>query len=237
MSHLPNEKASEGTSSKYASYLPEVYAGHPNRIQRYYQYDDMDRDSDINAALDTIADFCTQSEEQNDEPFEIVYNEDANETEVTLLKTSLKKWVKLNNFKQNLWNIFRQTIKNGDQVFLCDPETGEWLWCDHYSVEMVKVDESNKDPEEYIIRNLDLNRQAKFATTVADPTQYKTPFGGGVGGGRDRPRASTGHHRGAGPGRCPPAGRSGSSGAAAVQPDRQRRAAWWRCAGSGAPGG
>lgn len=184
MAHVPNEKASEGTSSKYASYLPEVYAGHPNRIQRYYQYDDMDRDSDINAALDTIADFCTQSEEQNDEPFEIVYNEDANETEVTLLKTSLKKWVKLNNFKQNLWNIFRQTIKNGDQVFLCDPETGEWLWCDHYSVEMVKVDESNKDPEEYIIRNLDLNRQAKFATTVADPTQYKTPFGGGVGGAR-----------------------------------------------------
>ena len=87
----------------------------PNRIQRYYQYDDMDRDSDINAALDTIADFCTQSEEQNDEPFEIVYNEEANETEVTLLKTSLKKWVKLNDFKQRLWHIFRQTIKNGDQ--------------------------------------------------------------------------------------------------------------------------
>ena len=184
MSHLPNEKASEGTSSKYASYLPEVYAGHPNRIQRYYQYDDMDRDSDINAALDTIADFCTQSEEQNDEPFEIVYNEEANETEVTLLKTSLKKWVKLNDFKRRLWNIFRQTIKNGDQVFLCDPETGEWLWCDHFSVEMVKVDESNKDPEEYIIRNLDLNRQTKFATGVADPTQYKTPFGAGVGGAR-----------------------------------------------------
>ena len=70
---------SAGSSSKYASYLPEVYAGHPNRIQRYYQYEDMDRDSDINAALDTIADFCTQSEEQNDEPFEIVYNDEATE--------------------------------------------------------------------------------------------------------------------------------------------------------------
>jgi hypothetical protein len=173
-----DEKASAGTSSKYASYLPEVYAGHPNRIQRYYQYDDMDRDSDINAALDTIADFCTQSEEQNEEPFEILYNEEANETEVTLIKTNLKLWVKLNDFKQRLWHIFRQTVKNGDQFFLRDPETAEWLWIDHFSVEMVKVDESaGKEADEYIVRGLDINRQAKFATRSADPSQYRTPFG------------------------------------------------------------
>lgn len=169
-----------GTSSKYASYLPEVYAGHPNRIQRYYQYDDMDRDSDINAALDTIADFCTQTEEQNDEPFEIVYNDSATDTETTLLNASLKKWVKLNNFKQKLWYIFRQTIKNGDQIFLVDPETQEWLWCDHLNVEMVKVDESNKEPEEYLIKNLDYNKAAKFATGVHDPSSFRSPFGAGV---------------------------------------------------------
>lgn len=169
---------SSGTSSKYASYLPEVYAGHPNRIQRYYQYDEMDRDSDINAALDTIADFCTQSEEQNDEPFDVVYNDDANETEITLIKQNLKLWTKLNDFKSRLWYIFRQTIKNGDQFFLRDPETAEWLWVDHFSVEMVKVDESQgKKPDEYIIRGLDINRQAKFATRAADPSQYRTPFG------------------------------------------------------------
>lgn len=169
---------SAGSSSKYASYLPEVYAGHPNRIQRYYQYEDMDRDSDINAALDTIADFCTQSEEQNDEPFEVVYNEEATETEVTLIKTNLKLWTKLNEFKQRLWHVFRQTMKNGDQFFLRDPETAEWLWIDHFSVEMVKVDDTaGKEPDEYIIRGLDLNRQAKFATKSADPSQYRTPFG------------------------------------------------------------
>jgi hypothetical protein len=173
-----DEKASAGTSSKYASYLPEVYAGHPNRIQRYYQYEDMDRDSDINAALDTIADFCTQSEEQNDEPFEIMYNDEANETEVTLIKTNLKLWIKLNDFKQRLWHIFRQTIKNGDQFFLRDPETAEWLWIDHFMVELVKVDETRgKEADEYIIRGIDLNRQAKFATRSADPSQYRTPFG------------------------------------------------------------
>ena len=35
----------------YSSYLPDVYTGHPNRIQRYFQYDQMDSDSEINAAL------------------------------------------------------------------------------------------------------------------------------------------------------------------------------------------
>jgi len=167
-----------GTSSKYSSYLPEVYAGHPNRIQRYYQYDDMDRDSDINAALDTIADFCTQSEEQHDNPFEIHYNSEPNETEVSLLKTSMTKWIKLNNFRSRLWEMFRKTLKNGDAFFLRDPETGEWLWIDSFMVEMVKVDDNaGKEPDEYIIRGLDYNKQAKFATLAADPTQYRSPLG------------------------------------------------------------
>lgn len=170
--------APTGTSSKYSSYLPEVYAGHPNRIQRYYQYDDMDRDSDINAALDTIADFCTQSEEQNESPFIIHYNEEANETEVKLLTSYLKKWTKINDFKKRLWYIFRGCIKYGDQFFLRDPETGEWLWLDHYTVEMVKVDaDRGKEPDEYIIRGLDYNRAAKYASGTANPADYRTPFG------------------------------------------------------------
>lgn len=169
---------SSGTSSKYSSFLPEVYAGHPNRIQRYFQYDDMDRDSDINAAIDTIADFCTQSEEQNDNPFMIKYIEEANETEVGLLKRYMDKWVKLNDFKSKLWYMFRNTIKNGDAFFLRDPETQEWLWLDHYNVEMVRVDEDNGNvPKEYFVRSFDFNKEAKFATKKADMGQYRTPFG------------------------------------------------------------
>ena len=166
------------TSAKFSSYLPEVYAGHPNRIQRYYQYDDMDRDSDINAALDTISDFCTQSEEQNKEPFEIYYTGDPNETEVNILKASLSKWIKINDFRSRLWNIVRSTIKNGDAFFLRDPENGEWLWIDTFMVEMVKVDDSaGNEPDEYIVRGLDYNKQAKFATIAADPANYRSPMG------------------------------------------------------------
>jgi hypothetical protein len=32
----------------YASRLPEVYSGHPNRVERYNQYENMDSDSEIN---------------------------------------------------------------------------------------------------------------------------------------------------------------------------------------------
>jgi hypothetical protein len=172
-----SDAGGSGITAKFSSYLPEVYAGHPNRIQRYYQYDDMDRDSDINAALDTIADFCTQSEEQSENPFQIHFNEQANETEVKLLKTLMDKWTKKNNFKSRLWHIFRNTIKFGDSFFLRDPETGEWLWVDHYSVMMVKIDEEKgKTPDEYIVRGLDYNKQAQFATTKVDPSAY-TPLG------------------------------------------------------------
>ena len=38
----------------YSSYLPDVYAGAPNRVERYMQYDTMDMDSEVNAALDIL---------------------------------------------------------------------------------------------------------------------------------------------------------------------------------------
>lgn len=165
--------ASHGSGSKFSSYLPEIYAGHPNRIQRYMQYDDMDRDSVINAALDTIADFCTQSEEHTDSQFEVNYLGEANETEVKILKASLQKWTRLNDFRQRLWYIFRGVIKNGDQFFVRDPETKEWLWVDHFNVDLVKVDESKgREPVEYIVRNLDYNKQAKLATKPANNSDY-----------------------------------------------------------------
>lgn len=179
-----NDRASQSTSSKTASYLPEVYAGHPSRLQRYFQYDDMDKDSDINAALDTIADFCTQSEEQNDMPFIVHYNEESTDEQVKILQVSLRKWTKLNDFKSRLWYMVRNSIKNGDTFFLRDPETYEWLTIDHNKVEMVKVDnEKGKDPTEYFVRGLDYNKSAKFATKMADMNDLRTPFGSNVGGG------------------------------------------------------
>lgn len=175
-----SEKTTSTTASasSFNNALPDIYAGHPNRIQRYYQYNDMSLDSDIALALDTIADFCTQSEEQTQRPFLINYSSTIQETETKIIREVLEKWIKKNDFKKRLWNIFRETIKNGDTFFLRDPETGEWLWLDHYSVIMVRVDEeSGKEPCEYIVRGLDYNKQAKYATTKTDTSNAVGPLG------------------------------------------------------------
>ena len=51
LSPLSGEKVPNFAKRNYSSYLPDVYTGHPNRIQRYFQYDQMDSDSEINACL------------------------------------------------------------------------------------------------------------------------------------------------------------------------------------------
>ena len=50
------------TTSKFSSYLNEVYTGTPNRVDRYIQYDQMDMDSEVNAALDILSEFSSQPE-------------------------------------------------------------------------------------------------------------------------------------------------------------------------------
>ena len=114
----------------YASRLPEVYSGHPNRIERYNQYENMDMDSEINACLDIIAEFSTQLNEQNGTPFEIDYQDKPTDHEIEIIRKQMKQWVKLNKLDQRIFKLFRNTIKYGDQVFVRDPETFEMMWVD-----------------------------------------------------------------------------------------------------------
>ncbi len=48
--NMSNSDSPSPVGSNYSSFLPEVYAGHPRRIERYTQYDLMDTDSEVNAA-------------------------------------------------------------------------------------------------------------------------------------------------------------------------------------------
>ena len=63
-------------NNKYSSWLPDVYTGPPNRLERYMQYDQMDQDSEVNAALDIISEFCTQSSSDTELPYEIHFKKD-----------------------------------------------------------------------------------------------------------------------------------------------------------------
>ena len=154
----------------YQSSLPEVYSGHPNRVERYNQYEAMDMDSEINACLDIIAEFSTQSNDQNGTAFEVSYNETPTDHEVDIIKKQLQQWTKLNQFDQRIFKLFRNTIKYGDQLFIRDPETFELFWVDMSKVSRVIVNEAEgKKPEQYVVR--DINPNFENLTVAAKTTQ------------------------------------------------------------------
>ena len=189
----------------YASRLPEVYSGHPNRIERYNQYENMDADSEVNACLDIIAEFSTQINDDNKTPFDINFTDKPTDHEIEIIKKQLMQWTKLNKFDQRMFKLFRNTIKYGDQVFLRDPETFEMFWIDNVKVARVIVNESEgKRPEQYIIRDINPNFQnmsvaskttsdyyVSRATGSVGQNNYTSPSGGAGGGGS----AGTGNSR------------------------------------------
>ncbi len=95
----------------YQNRLPEVYTGHPNRIERYNQYEMMDVDAEVNACLDIIAEFSTQKNDQNNTPFELEFREEPTSHEVEILKKQLQQWSKLNELDTRVFKIFRNSIK------------------------------------------------------------------------------------------------------------------------------
>ena len=150
----------------YQSHLPEVYTGHPNRIERYNQYENMDTDSEINACLDILAEFSTQENESNHTPFELQYNDTPTNNEIEIIRTQLQQWTKLNKLDQRIFKMFRNVLKYGDQVFVRDPETFEMYWVDMAKVVRVIVNENEgKRPEQYVIRDINPNFQNMSVTS------------------------------------------------------------------------
>ncbi len=174
----------------YMSRLPEVYTGHPNRIERYNQYEMMDVDAEINACLDIISEFSTQKNDQNGTPFSINFSDDPTPHEVNILKQQLQQWCKLNQFDQRLFKIFRNVIKYGDQVFVRDPENFKLYWVDMVKVIKVIVNESEgKNPEQYVIKDLNINLQNLSVAQKTNTDFAANPATGlgGSGGGTNTP--------------------------------------------------
>jgi hypothetical protein len=175
----------------YRSRLPEVYTGHPNRIERYNQYEMMDVDAEINACLDIISEFSTQTNEHNKTPFDLDFKDEPTQHEVELLKTQLQQWCKLNEFDTRTFKIFRNTIKFGDQVFVRDPENFKLYWVDMTKIIKVIVNESEgKKPEQYVIKDININLQNLSVATKTNTDFAANPAtgmggtgGGGAGGG------------------------------------------------------
>lgn len=174
----------------YMSRLPEVYTGHPNRIERYNQYEMMDVDAEINACLDIISEFSTMRNEQNKTPFMFEFKEEPTPHEVDILKKQLQEWTKLNEFDNRIFKIFRNTIKYGDQVFVRDPENFKLYWVDMVKVIKVIVNESEgKKPEQYVLKDLNINLQNLSVAQKTNTDFAANPATGlgGTGGGTNTP--------------------------------------------------
>ena len=196
VSPLGGGRAPDPGFRNYQSQLPEVYTGQPNRVERYNQYEQMDMDSEVNAALDILAEFCTQKNAENHTPFTIKFKESPSDNEVKIIKEQLQQWVALNDFNQRMFKIVRNVLKYGDQVFIRDPENFKLYWTEMSKVTKVIVNEGEgKKPEQYLIKDINPNFQNLTVTAVATSdtymnhpqvggpsgsyTQPQSPFGGG----------------------------------------------------------
>ena len=185
------------THRNYSSYLPDVYSGHPNRLERYGQYDTMDSDSEVNAALDILAEFCSQSNEENGTPFRVFFKEQATPTEIKIIRKYMQQWSKLNKFQTRIFKIVRNSFKYGDTFFVRDPETQSWMYIDPNKVDRIIVNESEgKKPEQYMIRDFNPNLET-LATTAINPSNV-TGGGGSqyAGGGYNTGQGGAGGSRG-----------------------------------------
>lgn len=166
-----NNESSYNMYNKAKNFLPLVYQGPANRIERYGIYDGMEQDPIINWSLDIVSDFVSQS---GDEPFKIEY-ESMSElpvTQTTTIEKSLDTWVRLNNWKKRIFAVVREVLKYGDVIFIRDPETNELNKCNIYDVLGVVVDE-NKNPTHYIIRNVELNVPLQVANNSKNDVATK----------------------------------------------------------------
>jgi len=187
--------------ANYSSFLPDVYVGSPNRVERYGHYNVMDLDSEVNAALDILAEFCTQKNKQNQTPFKMNFKQKATNSEATVLQQYLQQWCKLQNFETRMFRILRNTFKYGDAFFVRDPETRKWFHVDPANVTKIIVNESEgKKPEQYVIKNFNLNFEEMVATTPYTTNGNVTGGGegymtGGVRGMTGNPNQTTGGSR------------------------------------------
>ena len=174
------DNGGDASNKRYSSWLPEVYQGQPNRVQRYGQYDQMDLDSEVNAALDIIAEFSTLKNEQSNIPFAINFNDDPTESESDVIERTLRQWVSLNNMNKRIFRIFRNAIKYGDQIFVRDPETYKLFWVDPAKVDKVIVNEGKgKKVEAYYIKDMDINIESMNVT--ADQSKLTNHGAGSMG--------------------------------------------------------
>ncbi len=179
-----NQNRAGPARTNYSSFLPDVYTGSPNRIERYQQYEVMDSDPEVNAALDILAEFTTQKLKDGKTPFNVGWRHKATNAEVKILGEYLQQWCKLQKFDVRIFRIIRNTFKYGDAFFIRDPENQKWHYIDPSKIVKVIVNESEgKKPEQYIVKDLAPNFMDLVVTQITPNINPRQGTGGMAGSG------------------------------------------------------
>ena len=149
------------------THFPVLVHGANSRIQRYERFARMDDDIDVARALDTIADEMVGN--ITDEPMclRVVFDENFSLTDderssrdniVSIVKTALGYWIRLQELDLYLHQICRTMIKYGDAFYLKDPEDVKkrWVYLDPTRVKGAIIDKNN--PQKVLGWVVDLDR-------------------------------------------------------------------------------
>ena len=137
--------------------LQQVYRGRYDRVERYKLYEWMDQDSDVARALDIVAEYCTQINEDGEHFFFDWGQIEPTEEESTMMLAALRQWSKINEWEQRLHQIVRNVIKYGDWFFFRDPTTFELYDIHPKFVVGAICDKDNMEIIGWIVRNFKRN--------------------------------------------------------------------------------
>lgn len=116
-----NTSGSAGLYGAYGWYH-RLVQGSASRSVRYREYDIMDNDTDVSAALDIIAEEVTGNTPKSESPLEIKITSEneqmVSSALVVTVKAALKTWCTLQDWNKRLYPVIRQTLKYGDSFFL-----------------------------------------------------------------------------------------------------------------------
>lgn len=135
-------------TSGYASFstiawFSNLMKGATSRLQRYKQYDAMDK-GDISRALDIIAEEVAAPDKRTGLPFIIDYqteeHQEIPETTATTIRAALRHWGRHHNLNKKVFNVARGLVKYGDVFFKKTSDTKKWQYVDATRVVAIEID-------------------------------------------------------------------------------------------------
>lgn len=147
---VQDSQSIDGTSASFGQYSWQnrLVQGSYSRITRYREYENMDADAEVARALDIIAEEMCPTSAIDQLPIEVIVNgengqQTMSELELLTVKTALREWCNLHEWKSRLFKVCRNTIKYGDCIFRKRSVFEKWEWIPPGNVLGAVVDQHN----------------------------------------------------------------------------------------------